>query len=110
MNRPTLALCIPAYNAGAFLPRLLRSAAAQEIPFDEMLVHDDLSTDDTAAVARAYGARVIQSEVNVGCSAGKNRLLQASRCDWLHFHDADDELLPNFTLLASRWMARPTPP
>jgi hypothetical protein len=110
VSGPTLALCVPAYNAGQFLPRLLRSAGAQANRFDEILVYDDCSTDDTAAVARQFGARVIRGEVNVGCSAGKNRLLQASCCDWIHFHDADDELLPNFTTLACRWISSPAPP
>jgi glycosyltransferase involved in cell wall biosynthesis len=60
MKPGTLALCIPAFNAAQFLPRLLGSAAAQKIPFDELLVYDDCSTDDTAEVARALGATVVQ--------------------------------------------------
>ncbi len=106
MSRPALALCIPAYRAAWCLPRLLDSARAQEIPFDEILVYDDCSPDDTAEVARRHGARVISGERNVGCSAGKNALLAAASGDWIHFHDADDALLPNFTRLAHRWMAR----
>lgn len=106
MPTPTLALCIPAYNASEFLPRLLRSAADQTIPFDEILVYNDCSTDDTAEVAREYGARVIGGDVNVGCSTGKNRLADATTCDWIHFHDADDELFPNFVESARKWMTR----
>ena len=106
MSTPTLALCIPAYNASEFLPRLLRSAADQTIPFDEILVYNDCSTDDTAEVAREYGARVIGGDVNVGCSTGKNRLADATTCDWIHFHDADDELFPNFVESARKWMTR----
>jgi len=109
MSAPRLALCVPAYNAGRFLPRLLRSAAAQHIPFDETLVYDDCSADDTAEVSARFGALVIRGGVNVGCSAGKNRLLQASTCDWIHFHDADDEMLPNFTTLAWRWLRSSEP-
>jgi glycosyltransferase involved in cell wall biosynthesis len=100
----TLALCIPAYNAAAYLPRLLSSAANQLIPFDEILVYNDCSTDNTSTVAKQYGAHVIQGDVNRGCSHGKNILAQNTCCDWIHFHDADDELLPNFTTLAHRWM------
>lgn len=104
MPRPTLALCIPAYNAAGFLPRLLNSAAAQTVPFDEILVYNDCSPDDTAAVAEAHGATVIHGEVNVGCSAGKNRLAEVASCDWIHFHDADDELMPDFVEHARPWM------
>lgn len=109
-NKPTLALCIPAYNAAAYLSRLLNSAAAQKIPFDEILVYNDCSTDNTAEVAKAHGAKVISGERNVGCSAGKNALLYACASDWVHFHDADDELLPNFTTLAHKWLNRPSMP
>lgn len=110
MNRGTLALCIPAFNAAAFLPRLLGSAARQHVPFDEVLVYDDCSTDDTAQVARALGATVIAGDRNRGCSAGKNRMLQETRCAWIHFHDADDDLTPEFTTLAHKWMGDPATP
>ncbi len=110
MSRPTLAVCIPAYNAANLLPRLLRSVNAQTLPFDEVLVHDDCSTDDTAKVAAQFEARVIRSSQNVGCSAGKNRLLADCTSDWVHFHDADDELLPNFTTLAHKWIGKPDAP
>ena len=102
----TLALCIPAYNAARFLPRLLHSANAQTVPFDEILLYDDCSTDNTGQVARSFGACVITGSHNVGCSAGKNRLLEATRCDWIHFHDADDDLKPEFSEVAREWMER----
>jgi glycosyltransferase involved in cell wall biosynthesis len=93
----TLALCIPAYNAEAFLPRLLQSAKNQIIPFDEILVYNDCSTDNTARVAAQYGVTVLNGKANKGCSYGKNQLAAYSTSKWLHFHDADDDLLPNFT-------------
>lgn len=110
MPDPTLALCIPAYNAAWCLPRLLASAAAQTVPFDEILVYDDGSADDTAAVAESLGARVVSGDVNVGCSAGKNRLAEVATSDWIHFHDADDDLLPTFVETARRWTTRAAGP
>lgn len=108
-RRPTLALLIPAWNAAAFLPRLLTSAARQEEPFDAVWVYDDGSTDGTAAVAEAHGARVLRGETNRGCSAGKNALAAHVEADFLHFHDADDMLLPNFGRLARRWIESDPP-
>jgi glycosyltransferase involved in cell wall biosynthesis len=105
-RRQTLSLLIPAYNAAWCLPRLLKSANAQTIPFDEIWVYDDCSTDDTAAVAEAHSAKVLRGDVNKGCSAGKNALARHVETDWVHFHDADDELLPNFVELARKWMDR----
>ena len=100
----TLALLIPAYNAAGFLPRLLGSAAAQTRAFDEIWVYDDCSTDDTASVAAAFGAKVVRGDVNRGCSFGKNALAKSTSCEWVHFHDADDELLPKFVERAHVWM------
>ena len=104
-RRPTLALLIPAYNAETHLPRLLRSAADQSEPFDEILVYDDCSTDRTPDVAAHYGARVVRGEINRGCTWGKSVLVGRTSCDWVHFHDADDLLLPGFVGAAHRWMA-----
>lgn len=106
IHRQSLSLLIPAYNAAWCLPRLLKSAFEQTVPFDEIWVYDDCSTDDTAAVAEAHGARVLRADVNKGCSAGKNALAQHVKTDWVHFHDADDELLPNFVELARKWIDR----
>ena len=100
----TLALCIPAYNAVAYLPRLLQSARNQMIPFDEILVYNDASTDDTAQIAEQYGAKVVNGIENKGCSFGKNTLAELTKCDWVHFHDADDDLLPDFTQQAHNWI------
>lgn len=107
--RQSTALLIPAYNAANFLPRLLSSAHAQTWPFDEIWVYDDCSTDDTAAVAERLGARVLRGDVNRGCSAGKDALARHVDADWLHFHDADDVLLPNFVSLARKWIAGACP-
>lgn len=103
-TRPTMALCIPAFNAAEHLSRVLQSARKQTVPFDEILVYDDASTDDTAAMAQSLGATVIRGDVNRGCSFGKNRLALSAGSDWLHFCDADDERLPGFVDLASRWL------
>jgi glycosyltransferase involved in cell wall biosynthesis len=101
-----LALLIPAHNAAQFLPRLLGSAAAQTRPFDEIWVYDDCSSDETAEVAEEHGAKVVRGTVNCGCSRGKNVLANLTTCEWIHFHDADDQLLPQFVDRAHSWMKR----
>ncbi len=110
MSDRTLALCIPAYNASGHLPRLLKSAQEQTIPFDEVLVYEDCSTDNTAEVARSYGATVISGEENQGCTVGRKRLAEHASADWVHFHDADDELLPNFVERSREWMTKEDSP
>ncbi|RYY07806.1 MAG: glycosyltransferase family 2 protein [Sphingobacteriaceae bacterium] len=101
-----IALCIPAYNAEKYLPALLTSAQKQVIPFHEILVYNDCSTDNTAEIAAKFGAQVISGKINKGCSFGKNTLADIAQSDWLHFHDADDDLLPNFTEFANTWIEK----
>jgi glycosyltransferase involved in cell wall biosynthesis len=89
---------------------LLTSARNQLIPFDEILVYNDCSTDDTAAVAESYNVVVLNGDTNRGCSYGKNYMAAHSKCEWIHFHDADDELLPHFTQLVHQWVSKPNCP
>jgi glycosyltransferase involved in cell wall biosynthesis len=104
-ERPRLALLIPAFNAAATLPRLFESAARQDEPFDETWVYDDCSTDDTIAVAERHGARIVRGDVNRGCTYAKSVLTERATSDWIHFHDADDLLLPNFIAASRKWLA-----
>src|SRR6476659_9336329 len=91
-SRNRLALCVPAFNAAGHLPRLLESVRAQTGSFDEILIYDDASTDETADIARGFGAHVIRSDQNTGASVAKNQLAERASAAWSHFPDADDEL------------------
>ncbi len=97
---PRLALCVPAYNAAGHLPRLLESVRNQTVPFDDVLLYDDASTDNTSAIARDFGATVVRSDRNTGPSLGKNILAQRTSAEWVHFHDADEALYPEFVARA----------
>lgn len=105
----TLSLCIPAYNAAWCLPRLLESAKKQAIAFNEILIYDDCSTDGTAAVGREYGATVIRGDKRNWNPIGKNKLAAVAKSEWLFFIDADDELLPNFSVRVRKWMEQTNP-
>lgn len=95
-QRPTLAVVIPARNAERFLPELLASISAQSEAFDEVVLCDDASSDRTAMLARAFGARVVQHVRNAGCSVAKNTGFAAVESDCVHFQDADDLMEPGF--------------
>src|SRR6185295_12105383 len=75
--------------------------------FDEVLVFDDASDDRTGDEARRHAATIVRSETNVGPSTGKNRLAERATSDWIHFHDADDEIAPDFVERARRWSGLP---
>ena len=59
---------IPAYNEAENLPRLLAEIAGLALPVD-LLVVDDSSSDDTAAVAERAGAGVVRLPFNLGYGA-----------------------------------------
>jgi len=59
--RPTVSIVIPARNEETNIPNLVRSLKGQIRADDEILVVDDHSEDNTAAVAEQEGARVIAS-------------------------------------------------
>lgn len=89
-------LLVPCYNAATYLPRLWQTVVAQTVPFDEIICYDDASTDATAEVARSLGARVLRGDRNRGAACARNRLAEAASSEWIHFHDADDTLHPQY--------------
>jgi glycosyltransferase involved in cell wall biosynthesis len=85
-----LSVIIPAFNESAALAPLLQSLA-EELPGAEILVIDDGSSDDTAEVAAAHGARVVSHAYNIGNGAAvKTGLRNASR-PYVVLMDADGQ-------------------
>jgi len=86
-----VSVVIPAYNAAKYLGEAIDSVARQTHDRVEIIVVDDGSTDDTAAVAARYGDAlryVIQP--HAGLAATRNHGVRVSTGDYLAFLDADD--------------------
>jgi biofilm PGA synthesis N-glycosyltransferase PgaC len=85
---------IPAYNEGASIADTIRSLQEQTLRVAEIIVIDDCSTDDTAAVAHALGVRVMRPR-NTGSKAGaQNFALQFVETPFTMAIDADTSLDP----------------
>lgn len=92
---PTLGVLITYHDEGALLRECLASFQAQDVPPDEVWVYDDASSIPTDAhLPQGLRVAVIRGETPRGPAAGRNALLQASRSDYVHFHDADDLVRP----------------
>ena len=91
----TVTVVIPAYNAGRWIVETIRSALDQTHAPLEVIVVDDGSTDDTAAVAERFPAPVrVLRKSNGGPASARNRGIAAASGTWIALLDADDRWLP----------------
>jgi glycosyltransferase involved in cell wall biosynthesis len=82
-------------NGGGSLEQAIESIARQTFPHWEMLIVDDASTDQSAALALAWAAhdtriRVIANPSKKGQTACLNQGLASCRGEWIARQDADD--------------------
>ena len=81
---------LPAYNGAGVIRSALESALAQDVPL-RIIVVDDGSSDDSAAIARSYGPRVtVISQANQGVSGARNTGLAAAQAPYVALLDQDD--------------------
>ncbi|MDN3483295.1 glycosyltransferase family 2 protein [Arthrobacter sp. APC 3897] len=85
---PSVSVVIPCLNDAAALESCLSSLAAQSVPALEIVVVDNNSTDSSADVARAHGARVV-FEADPGIPAAAAAGYDAATGDIIARADAD---------------------
>jgi poly-beta-1,6-N-acetyl-D-glucosamine synthase len=91
-----LTVLVPAWNEAESVGDTVRSLLTQTRVPTEVVVIDDCSTDDTAAVAEAAGARVIRTPANTGSKAGaQNFALPLVATEFVMAIDADTTLAPD---------------
>lgn len=85
---------IPCHNDAATIAGALESVRIQDHPATEIIVVDDASEDDSAAVATATGmpARILRVE-HRNAAAARNAGIAAASCEWVAFLDADNHWL-----------------
>lgn len=89
-GKPLYTIIIPAYNEEQGLPVVLEKILKLIDDSFEILIVDDGSTDNTAAVARRYPCRLIRHKVNRGKGAAMKTGIQNARGENIIFIDADD--------------------
>ena len=93
---PRISVIIPAYNAGRYLAEAIQSVLAQTLSVHEIIVADDGSADNTAAVALSFPAPVrYHLNPHEGTAAARNQGVRVAQGEWLAFLDADDLWQPD---------------
>jgi len=99
-NSPWLSILIPVYNVAPYLKACVESILSQDTQGVEVLLLDDVSTDESPALMQALQAdspgrlQLLKHERNGGLSAARNSLLQAASGRYIWFVDSDDLLMP----------------
>ncbi|WP_448956249.1 glycosyltransferase family 2 protein [Labrys neptuniae] len=97
---PDVSFLIAAYNAEQTIEAAIASALAQSKVTVEVIVVDDVSSDETLSCVSELSKRdprvvVLPQPHNAGPAAARNRALAAARGDWVAIIDADDYIAPN---------------
>jgi glycosyltransferase involved in cell wall biosynthesis len=95
---PSVTVVIPAHNEQTFIQRCIASVKQTGWPADrlEILVVDNRSTDNTAALAASAGARVVAQDTG-RIGAIRNAGLRAARGDYIAYVDGD-------CTVAAKWL------
>ena len=97
--RPTVSICLPAYNGAKYLPECVDSILAQTHSDFELVIVDDGSTDDSAEIAKSYArldsrVRVFVNDRNLGLVGNWNRSVSLAHGEWIKFVFQDDRISP----------------
>lgn len=92
---PPVSVCLPVYRGAEWIGRAIESCLAQTFEEFELLIVDNASPDETAAIARSYDdarIRVVVNETNVGMLPNHNLAIDLARGTFVKFLHADDVL------------------
>ena len=93
---PKVSVCMIAYNHGPYIRQAIESILAQDVIFPiELVIGDDCSQDNTAAICEEFAARdprvrLLGRERNLGVMPNFSRTLQACRGEYIAVCEGDD--------------------
>lgn len=99
-NDPRVSVIVPVYNGEKYLARCLDSLLAQTLPFYEIIVVDDGSTDSSGKLCDLYADNnneiCVLHQKNQGVSSARNAGIETATGEYIAFADSDDWVSPVF--------------
>lgn len=101
-----ITVCLLTYNRATWLPRTLDSILAQTHQSFELIISDNVSSDNTEAVCRDYARRdpriqYYRNSSNLGVIGNYQAAFSRASCDYLAYLHDNDRFHPE---LLSRWV------
>lgn len=92
---------MPVYNSEKYLEKCFKSIISQSFKNYEVIVVNDGSTDNSAAIISKYSEKYpnfkgINLDFKTNVSDCRNRALKIAQGDYIAFCDSDDYISPNF--------------
>lgn len=92
---PTVSVGLPVHNGGRFLAQALDSILGQSLQDIEVIISDNASTDDSAAICRAYSSRdprirYIHQVKNLGAARNWNFVAEQAQGKYFKWSSAND--------------------
>ena len=92
-----VSIIMPAYNSEAFIRKALSSIPKRDDI--EIIVVNDGSTDNTAAIAKGFNVKLIDRKENMGIGYSRREALAAAQGEYIMFFDSDDTIVQeNFNI------------
>lgn len=108
IDKPQISVAINTYNASLHLRRVLESVKM----FDEIVVCDMESTDDTVEIARSKGCKIVtfpKGNYSI-CEPARNCAIQSASNSWVLVVDADELVTDELRQYLYRRVAQPDCP
>lgn len=96
-----VSVCIPTFNQAAFIKQSILSSYNQTVKPFEIIVFDDCSTDETAAILQSLlidipSLKVFTQPHNTGIAQNVDACLRAATGEFVVRLDSDDYLFPSY--------------
>lgn len=92
----TISLIVPVYNVEKYLTQCLESIVRQSVSFDEVIIINDGSTDQSQSICEKYISQYnyfkLINQENRGLSSARNIGLDCASGEYVMFLDSDDYL------------------